>query len=223
MKEVVLIKSYPNGISLMLSEDCSFDMILEEVAFKFAQSRAFFGSAKMALSIEGRVLTNAEELLLLNTINENSDVYIMCIVGKDDKTNKQFTRAIAELDKRISSGENDGQFYRGTLKNNQILETEKSIVVLGDVCPGSSIISSRDIIILGGLYGEAYAGGNGGENHYVAALEMAPEKLKIGDFKYKRNTKTKWGLKPKVQPKIAYVKNNRLVMEPLTKELLEVF
>ncbi|MBE7043883.1 MAG: septum site-determining protein MinC, partial [Ruminococcaceae bacterium] len=43
------------------------------------------------------------------------------------------------------------------------------------------------------------------------------------DFKYKNNGKTKWGLKPKVQPKIAYVKNDKLVMEPLTKELLEAF
>lgn len=223
MKDAVLIKSYPNGISLMLNEDCSFDTILEEVGFKFSQSRTFFGSAKMALSIEGRQLTNNEELLLLNTINQNSDVYIVCIVGKDDETNKYFTKAIDELDKRLSGVENEGQFYRGTLKNNQILETEKSIVVLGDVYPGSTIISARDIIILGGLYGEAYAGGNGNENHYIVALEMEPEKLKIGDFKYKNNGKTKWGLKPKVQPKIAYVKNDKLVMEPLTKELLEAF
>ncbi len=183
MKDAVLIKSYPNGISLMLNPDCSFDTILEEVAFKFAQSRAFFGSARMALSMEGRALSCNEELLLLNTINQNSDVYIMCIVGRDDETNKYFTKAIDELDKRLSSPDNEGQFYRGTLKNNQILETEKSIVILGDVYPGSTIISARDIIILGGLYGEAYAGGNGNENHYIVALEMEPEKLKIGDFK----------------------------------------
>lgn len=223
MKDAVLIKSYPNGISLMLNEECPFDTILEEVAFKFSQSRTFFGSAKMALSIDGRKLTNNEELMLLNTINRNSDVYIVCIVGRDDDTSKQFTKTLDELDKRLSNEENEGQFYRGTLKNNQILETEKSIVILGDVYPGSTIISARDIIILGGLYGEAYAGGNGSSSHYVVALEMEPEKLKIGDFKYKSNGKTKWGLKPKVQPKIAYVKNDKLVMEPLTKELLETF
>jgi len=223
MKDAVLIKSYPNGITLMLNSDCSFETILEEVAFKFSQSKPFFGNAKMALSIEGRELTGDEEALLINTIRQNSDVYIVCIIGRDNHAQKQFANALDDFERRLSHDASDGQFYRGTLKNNQILETEKSIVVLGDVYPGSTIISSRDIIILGGLYGEAYAGGNGNMNHYVVALEMEPEKLKIGDFKYMNSGKAKWGLKPKIQPKIAYVKNNKLVIEPLTKELLESF
>lgn len=49
---------------------------------------------------------------------------------------------------------------------------------------------------------------------------MSPEKLKIGDFKYHAKEKSKWGIKPKVQPKIAYVKNKKIVMDSLTKELL---
>lgn len=115
----------------------------------------------------------------------------------------------------------DGQFYKGTLKKREVLETEASIVVPGDVFPGSAVISARNIIVLGRLYGAAYAGGNGGENHFVAALEMAPEQLKVGDFKYKASGRqTKWGTHPKVQPKIAYVKNSKIVFEPLTKELL---
>ena len=32
-----------------------------------------------------------------------------------------------------------------------------------------------------------YAGGNGQEKAFVAALEMEPERIKIGDFKYKTN------------------------------------
>ena len=50
---------------------------------------------------------------------------------------------------------------------------------------------------------------------------MSPEKLKIGDFRYKPKDKPRWGFKPKVQPKIAYVKEKHIVMEPITKELLE--
>ncbi len=56
------------------------------------------------------------------------------------------------------------------------------------------------------------------------ALEMEPERIKIGDFKYKPGDKgNKWSIKPKVRPKIAYVKNERVVLEPLTKELLDLF
>ena len=105
-----------------------------------------------------------------------------------------------------------------------MLETDNSIVILGDVYPGCAVISTKNIIVLGGLYGEAYAGGNGQQNAYIVALEMEPERLKIGDFKYKAGTKqSKWGIRPKVQPKIAFEKNGKIIMEPLTKDLLDSF
>ena len=86
---------------------------------------------------------------------------------------------------------------------------------------GDCVVSNKDIVILGGLYGQAYAGGCGEEGHFVVALEMSPEKLKIGDFKYKTSEKqSKWSIRPKVQPKIAYVEDGRVLMEPITKELL---
>lgn len=221
MKQSVIIKSFPNGIVLHLSEADTFEEILQEAAIRFRESRDFFKDAKMALSIKGRKLTEEEENTLLNIISENSDIHILCLVSDDEDTDRMFIKAISETDfSEDGNGNSAGQFYKGTLKNGEVLETEYSIVILGDVYPGSAIISARDIIVLGGLYGEAYAGGNGSDGHYVAALEMSPEKLKIGDFKYHAKEKSKWGIKPKVQPKIAYVKNKKIVMDSLTKELL---
>lgn len=221
MIQSVIIKSFPNGIVLHLSETDTFEEILQETAVRFRESRGFFKDARMALSVKGRKLSEEEENALLNIISENSDIHILCLVSDDEETDRMFIKAISETDFSEDGNRNSaGQFYRGTLKNGEVLETESSIVILGDVYPGSAIISARDIIVLGGLYGEAYAGGNGSEGHYVAALEMAPEKLKIGDFKYHAKEKFKWGIKPKVQPKIAYVKNKKIVMDSLTKELL---
>ena len=223
MKEAVLIQSFSNGIALHLDAEMPFEELLQEIAYKFSEARAFFGKASMALSIEERQVTGAEEIRILETIRQNSDLNIICIVGKDEATNKNFIRALAHMEKKLSGGE-DGQFMKGSLKNREVLETENSIIILGDVYPGSAVISAKNIIILGGLYGEAYAGGNGQEGAFVAALEMEPERIKVGDFKYKPATKqSKWGIRPKVQPKIAYVKNNKVVFEPLTKEVLSTF
>lgn len=220
MKNSVIIKSFQNGISVHLDKELPFEELLQEIAFKFKESSHFFKDAKMAVSLEGRVLNEEEERIILNTICENSDLHIVCLIGKDEEKNQNYLRAIQQLEYRNTEEESEGRFYKGTLKNGQILETESSIVVLGDVYPGSAIISTKDIVILGGLFGKAYAGGNGNEGHFIVALEMAPEKLQIGDFKYKPNKQTKWSIKPKVQPKIAYVKQNKVVMEPITKELL---
>lgn len=222
MKDTVLIKSFPNGIILHLNEDAEFEEIINELASKFSQARGFFKNASVALSIEGRKVTETEEIRILETIKKNSDVTVMCIIGHDEETNKNFIKALRHMEQRLTGGD-EGQFYKGTLKNKEVLETESSIVILGDVYPGSAIISTKNIIVLGGLYGEAYAGGNGNSDAYVVALEMEPERLKIGDFKYKNSKQTKWGIRPKVQPKIAYVKNDKIVLEQLTKDLLSSF
>ncbi len=221
MKNSVIIKSFPNGIVLHLNPELDFDELLFQIAMKFKESSGFFKDAKMALSIKGRKLTDEEENQVLEAISENSDITVICIVSRDEETDRQFVKAIAQTGEDSLGGE--GQFYKGTLRNGQVLETEASIVILGDVYPGSAIISARDIIVLGGLYGEAYAGGNGSEGHYVAALEMSPERLKIGDFKYNTREKAKWSIRPNVQPKIANVKNNKIVMDSLTIELLSEF
>lgn len=222
MKNSVIIKSLPSGIVLHLDAALPFEQLLFDIALKFKESSSFFKDATMALSLKGRSLSEEEEKQIIDVISENSEIHIACLIGEDEETERQFVKALSQSG--FSSEESigsEGQFYRGTLKNGEMLETESSIVILGDVYPGSAIISAKNIIVLGGLYGEAYAGGNGDSRHYVAALEMSPEKLKIGDFKYTSKEKiSKWSIKPKVQPKIAYVKNRKIVMDSLTKELL---
>lgn len=221
MKNPVIIKSFQNGLSIYLDEEMPFAELLNEIAYKFKESAHFFKDASMVISFEGRTLSDQEERQLVNTITTNSALNVMCIMGKNEETNKNFVKALQKVSYHQQALENAGQFYKGTLKDGQVLETENSLIVLGDVYPGASIISNKDIVVLGGLYGQAYAGGNGEEGHFVVALEMSPEKLKIGDFKYKTSEKqSKWSIKPKVQPKIAYVEDARVIIEPITKELL---
>ena len=221
MKNPVIIKSFQHGLSIWLDEEMPFSQLIEEIAFKFRESAHFFKDASMVLSFEGRPLTDQEERQIVNTITAHSSLNIVCIMGKNEETNKNFIKALQKLSYHQQLMENAGQFYKGTQKDGLTLETENSVIVLGDVYPGACIVSNKDIVILGGLYGQAYAGGSGDEGHFVVALEMSPEKLKIGDFKYKTSEKqSKWPIKPKVQPKIAYVEDGRVLMEPITKELL---
>ncbi|MCD7725931.1 MAG: septum site-determining protein MinC [Clostridiales bacterium] len=221
MKNPVVIKSFQNGLSIFLDDEIPFEQLLAEIGLKFKESAHFFKDASMVLSFEGRRLTDQEERRIINTITANSALNVVCIMGKNEETNKNYVKALQKLSQHQQALENAGQFYKGTLKDGQMLETENSIIVLGDVYPGACIASARDIVVLGGLYGQAYAGGDGGEGHFVVALEMSPEKLKIGDFKYKTSEKqSKWSIKPKIQPKLAYVEDGRVIIEPITKELL---
>jgi len=215
-----VIKSFQNGINLRIKPDVPFEQLIQEIADKFQSSRTFFGSASVALSIEGRILSAEEEEAVLSTIQNNSDLNVMCIIGKDDAQNHNFIKAIQTLQHKLPTG-NYMQVFNGSLKDNAVLEMEESILIIGDVNPGCCISSAKNIIVLGGLYGEAYAGKETGEEAYVIALEMEPTALCIGNFKYKPQRKSKWRIQSKIQPKIALVRESNVELLPLTKDIPE--
>mgnify|MGYP000499135550 FL=1 len=222
MKNLVVLKSFSSGISVIMDATVPFDELLEAGAEKFRSAANFFKDAAVAISLEGRTLDESEERQVLDAITENSQLKVLCLMGRDEEKNIKFLGIQNNL--TFQKDENCGQFYRGTLRDGQSIETEHSIVILGDVSKGCSVYSAKDIVVTGSLEGEAYAGATGNNHHFVVALDMNPEKLRIGDLHYIQPGKSsKWGLKPKSVPKIAYTYNGVVQVEPITKELLDNF
>ena len=77
MKDIVRLKSYPNGIRIVIAEDALFGDVLAEVSEKFKDSERFFGKAKLAVTFEGRKNTQEEEDAILDTIRQESSVNIV--------------------------------------------------------------------------------------------------------------------------------------------------
>ncbi|MEE1255811.1 MAG: septum site-determining protein MinC [Lachnospiraceae bacterium] len=221
MKNSVILKSFSSGISVIMDETTPYEQLLKDIEQKFKEADSFFKNASVAISLEGRILNEQEEREILNVITQSSRLNVLCLMGRDEEKNIKFLGIQNNL--TFQKDENCGQFYRGTLKDGQSIETEHSIVILGDVCEGCSVYSAKDIVVLGSLLGEAYAGAAGSNNHFVVALDMNPEKLRIGDLKYISQRTSKWGLKPKAVPKIAYNYNGEVLIAPITKDLLENF
>ena len=219
----VIIKSLPNGVSVHLQDDVPMEELLEEVVFKFRESARFFKKAKIALTFEGRSLSSEEEIAIIQAITSVCDMQIMCLVGKDDETNQILYKALRQL--KFDKLEQTAQIIEGDLKNGASIELESNILLLGSVNPGCKITSSRNIIILGGLYGSAVAG-TSGEEHFIFSLHSSPEYLQIGTVcdqtLYKQS---KWPIKPKPSPKLVYAKDQKLITEEgkFTPELLSKF
>ena len=79
--------------------------------------------------------------------------------------------------------------------------------------------SNKDIVVLGTLTGDVYAGAGGNSN-------MLPGILQIGDYVYNSQPQKtpRWGFKkPQTVPKIAYTHNGEVQIESITKELLDNF
>jgi septum site-determining protein MinC len=170
----------------------------------------------MVLSFEGRKLTQEEEQDILEIISANSKIHIVCIIDEDEKREQHFKRALE--DKLNEMNSRDGQFYKGTLRSGQVLEAETSLVVLGDVNPGAKVISKGNVIVLGSLKGNVYAGATGNETSFVVALEMDPVQIRIGDVIARSSDETRKNMIG--EPKISFVENGNIYIEPITKSVL---
>lgn len=220
MGDLVVMKSYPNGISIHLDSAADFTDILNEVAEKFQFSRKFFKDAKVAISIGGRTLSAEEERQIVQAISSNSDLKVICLMGNDEETESSFLKAIKQTD--MITGEANVRFLRGSLKDGDVIESEGSVVIVGDVVAGSSVIAGKDVIIIGSLEGEVYAGTDGDENHFIFSLKMEPQKCKIASIRYKVKQKGLFAKKEKVSPQMLYIKDNQIISEAITKELPDI-
>ena len=233
-KNSIVIKGNKYGIVVVMDSDTSFDEIKNQLEEKLKESARFFGNGTMAISFEGRNLDDEQQKELLNVISESSDLNIACIIDHDEKLTEIFKKSVEKIENIDDNKEDDptpdstpvvdvdkntGKFFRGTLRSGQILESDTSIVVIGDVNPGASVSAGGNIIILGSLKGTVSAGMNGDEKAFIVALDMAPVQVRIGDTIARCPERQK---KAKPETKIACLNNGTIYIDPLSKDLLNV-
>lgn len=215
MRSMVVIKGNKAGMTVYLDPAVPFTELLEAVEKKFKETAKFWGAAQMTLTLEGRELTAEEEFRIVNTITENSDIEILCLIDSDANRIERCEKALNEKLMELSS--RTGQFYKGNLRSGDVLESEASIVVIGDVEKGARVAARGNIIVLGSLKGAALAGIAGNLNSVVVAIEMAPSQVKISDLSLQKAEKGK----PLGRgPMMVLVENGRICSEPIKKSFL---
>lgn len=213
MDRLITIKSNRYGVELRLDPDAPFQELCDAAYTRFRESVKFFrGTEHMAICFSGRVLTDAEEGKMIDIITETTGVKIVCIIDQDEQKELTYKSIVEETLANVQKRE--GQFYRGTLGRRQVLESDSSIVVLGDVELGARVIAKGNIVIVGGLYGSAHAGVPYNRDAYIVSLSMQPKRLSIGDIEAKRQFVYQESLTIK-GPKIAVVDGMHIYLDPL--------
>lgn len=220
MASNVILKSYNGAIKLILDPDMPFSELLGLVRDKFYASRNFLGNASIILDIEGRKLSDIEEDLVIDAVHASSDVSVSCLVGKNENDQEHIRRVSEILSERLQ-GSDKCMILQSSVMNKQVIEVEESIVILGDINPGSEVRSSGNIIVLGGLYGSAHAGYPEDDSCFICAIEMEAEKMGIGSFDYEPDSKPIWSAVLKSAPKVARINEGKFTIGPLNRVVME--
>lgn len=220
MSNLVKIKGMRDGIVIKLDAEAEFSDVYNEVCDKFRESSNYFKDASLIIGFEGRNITPEEESKLIDGITMNSDINILCVIGEDEEKNLRFIRAKSHFD-RISTNA-DKPFYKGTIRSHEHLETDQSVIILGDVNPGGVVTSKGNIVILGTLYGTAHAGAGGNTSAFVVTLDMKSARIGISDILSEVVFRSSVFTRSKVIPRISYLDGREIVTEEITRDLLNM-
>ncbi len=107
----------------------------------------------------------------------------------------------------------DARIIYSTLRSGQRIDSEHTIVVVGDVNPGAEVVSGGDVIVLGALRGIAHAGAydETGGGRTIFSLCLQPTQLRIGA------TLSRGSSDGGKVPEIAKREGSMIVVEPFMK------
>ena len=172
----VSINLKKDQIVVKIAEDAEQKRIISELSRKISDLKKLYKDEKTPIRIVGKVLKNKEIYEIQELIKEQIDVEIDFDMPKSlglSSITRTFKQEIA-----IS----ETKFHRGSLRSGQRLETEGSIVIIGDVNSGAEVIASDNIVVVGTLRGLAHAGAKGNKNAIIAAGKLDAVQIRISNI-----------------------------------------
>ena len=176
MNNCVSINLKKNEIVIKIAEDAEQKKIVSELIKKLPDLKKLYKDEKTPIKIVGKVLKNKEIDEIQDIIKDKIDVEIEFDMPKSlglSSITRTFKQKIAV---------SETKFHRGSLRSGQRLETEGSIVIIGDVNSGAEVIASDNIVVVGNLRGLAHAGAKGNKNAIVAAGKLDTVQIRISNI-----------------------------------------
>ena len=160
---IISINLRKDEIVIKLSENATQEQIVEGLKKKLTELKKLYKDEKTPIKVTGKILKNKEIDEIQDLIKSKIDVEIEF----DSPKGLGLSNIKRTFEKEIAISET--KFHRGSLRSGQRLETEGSLVILGDVNSGAEVIASENIVVLGALRGLAHAGAKGNKQAIIAA------------------------------------------------------
>ena len=163
MRNCISINLKKDKIVIKIAEDAEQKNIMAALTKKIPELKKLYKDEKTPIKIVGKVLKNKEIDEIQELIKARIDVDIEFDMPKSlglSSITRTFKQEIA----------------------GQKLETEGSIVILGDVNSGAEVIASDNIVVLGSLRGLAHAGAKGNKNAIIAAGKLEAVQIRISNI-----------------------------------------
>lgn len=175
MRNCVSINLRKNEILIKINDNAEQKEIIDSLKKKLPELKKMYKDEKTPITVTGKILKNKEIDEIQELIKRNIDVEIDFDMPKSlglSSITRTFNKEIA-----IS----ETKFHRGSLRSGQKMESEGSLVILGDVNSGAEVMASDNIVVLGALRGLAHAGAKGNKQAIISAGLLDTVQIRIAN------------------------------------------
>ena len=175
MRNSVSINLRKNEIVIKINDNAEQKEIIENLRKKLPELKKMYKNEKTPITVTGKILKNKEIDEIQELIKHNIDVEI----DFDMPKSLGLSSIVRTFNKEIAISET--KFHRGSLRSGQKMETEGSLVILGDVNSGAEVMASDNIVVLGALRGLAHAGAKGNKQAIISAGTLDTVQIRIAN------------------------------------------
>ena len=179
MSEDIVLKSYKNGLRLIMNPDIPIEQLLTSICHKFADSKKFFGDAKLAIALEGRRLSDAEIEAVIQSIERNSGVIVTVVAVEDRFFEKEMAQK--KDDFYLEKSDDFLKIVNGNVTPDTKVTSCYGLMVTGDILEGASAECGGNLVVLGRIYGNASCGRKTGKKAYILTGGIENANISIGD------------------------------------------
>ena len=202
----IIIKGNKEGLNAIINIDKfgNFEEMLDALIEKLSKGKKFYKGSTLCITTKLSSLTEKDVESLKVVLFEEIGIKDIVFEDKDIKDK--------ESESKIFNGVYEGRtkFIRKTVRGGQCVDFQGNIVIVGDVNSGAEVYAGGDIIVLGSIKGNVYAGVGGNRKAIIAAFALQPEILKIGDI----ITISPDDFEKPKYPEVAKVKDDAIIVEP---------
>ena len=187
---IVTLRAYRDGLHLIIKPHLSIAEVEEAIQQAISRMNRPLAGTSVQIVLKSPILEEEEISLLKSTLQEGYDLTVRGIDIVDEEpaappiAAAPTTHVISQTtDTRAPRNGEPSRIIPHTLRSGQTEEfPQGSLIIYGDVNSGAEVKAGGDVVVLGTLRGNAYAGMNGRLSAVIIAMDFAPLQLQIGNY-----------------------------------------
>ncbi|MGY0372637.1 septum site-determining protein MinC [Clostridium sp. JNZ J1-5] len=202
LNDEIIIKGNRDGLNVVIdiNKFKDFDEMLEKLIKKLNIGKRFYKGSTIKITTQLKEF-NEKQIIKLKDILFEEFLIKDCIFEDKEETKSKMFQGIYE---------GRTKFYRKTLRSGQIIKYPGNVVIIGDVNPGAEVYAGGNVVVLGNMQGNVYAGNTGNTKAIISAFRLQPKILQIANIM----TRAPEDDEKPYYPEVARIKDDIIIVEP---------